>query len=121
VKRAVQGESSPPEDLPPLLRKRLPTSATVVKQEFAEKLKIRWLETWETSPCYARFQHVDKDFPFNKFRRISEILSRLQMSLLTQLWTGHIPLNSYLFHQVMQVVLGYSTSDDNGNSGTLPV
>jgi hypothetical protein len=81
----------------PLLRKRLPTSATAVKQEFAEKLKIRWLETWKTSPRYARFQHIDKDFPFNKFRRISEVLSRSQTSLLTQLRTGHIPLNSYLF------------------------
>ena len=35
-------------------------------------------------------------FPFNKFRKISSVLSRAQTSLLIQLRTGHIPLNSYL-------------------------
>jgi len=69
-----------------------------VKQEFAEKQKVKWLETWKTSPHYARFQHIDVNFPFNKFQKISKVLSRVQTSLLTQLWTGHIPLNSYLFH-----------------------
>jgi hypothetical protein len=97
AKRAAQGESSPPEDLPPILRKRLPVSATAVKQEFGEKLKTRWMDMWKTSPRYARFQHIDANFPFKKFRKISEVLSRAQTSLLTQLRTGHIPLNSYLF------------------------
>jgi len=97
AKKAAQGETSPPEELLPILRKRLPTSATAAKQNFAEKQKTRWLETWKTLPCYAKFQHIDNDFPFNKFRKISNALSRSQTSLLMQLRTGHIPLNSYLF------------------------
>jgi ribonuclease HI len=85
AKRAAQGESSPPEDLPPILRKPLPISTTAIKQEFAEKQKAKWLETWKTSPHYARFQHINVNFPFNKFWKISEVLSRVQTSLLTQL------------------------------------
>jgi len=85
VKKAAQGDSSPPEELPLILQKHLPTSATVVKQEFTEKQKIKWLETWKTSLRYARFQHIDKDFPFNKFQKISKALLRSQTSLLTQL------------------------------------
>ena len=98
AKKAAQGDSSPPEELPLILRKCLPTSATAVKQEFMEKQKIKWLETWKTSPQYARFQHIDKDFLFNKFWKMSKALSRSQTSLLTQLQTGQILLNSYLFH-----------------------
>jgi len=97
AKKAAQGETSPPEELPPILRKRLPTSTTAAKQNFAEKQKTRWLETWKTSPRYAKFQHIDNDFPFNKFQKISNALSRSQTSLLMQLRTGHILLNSYLF------------------------
>ena len=96
AKRAAQGESSPPEELPPILRKRLPISASATKQEFAETQKIRWLDAWTASPRFARFQHIDTSFPFNKFRKISSVLSRAQTSLLIQLRTGHIPLNSYL-------------------------
>ena len=97
AKKAAQGESSPPEELPPFLRKRLPYSTSAVKQEFAEGQKVRWKEAWRASPRYARFQHIDTDFPFNKYRKISDRLSRSQASLLMQLQTGHIPLNSYLF------------------------
>ena len=84
------------EELPPILRKRLPYSAAAVKQEHRETLKVKWLDAWKDSPRYARFQHIDPDFPFNKFRKISDKLSRPQASLLTQMRTGHIPLNSYL-------------------------
>jgi len=50
AKRAAQGESSPPEELPPILCKRLPYSASAVKQEFAEVQKARWKEAWRDSP-----------------------------------------------------------------------
>lgn len=96
AKKAAQGESSPPEELPPILRKLLPISVAAAKQEFAEGQKVRWLELWKASPRFARFQHIDRAFPFNKFRKISNTLSRSQSSLLIQLRTGHIPLNGYL-------------------------
>ena len=85
AKRAAQGEPSLPEELPPLLQKCLPLSAEAVKQEHAEAQKERWKKEWKVSPCYARFQHVNKAFPFNKFWTISSKLSRSQSSLLIQL------------------------------------
>lgn len=97
AKKAAEGDSSPLEDLPPILRRRLPYSAAAVKQEHVETLKVKWKRAWEDSPRYARFQHVDPNFPFNKYRRISNLLSRSQASLLMQLRTGHVPLNSYLY------------------------
>lgn len=97
AKKAAQGESSPPEELPPILRKWLPYSAAAIKQDYREGLKSRWLEDWGMSPRYAKFQHVDPDFPFNKYRTISDKLSKSQASLLMQIRTGHIPLNAYLY------------------------
>jgi len=97
AKRAAQGESSLSEELPPILHKHLPLSAAAVKQEHMEVQKKRWKEEWKVSPCYTRFQHIDKAFPFNKFWSISSKLSRSQSSLLIQIQTGHIPLNSYLY------------------------
>ena len=62
-----------------------------------ERLKVRWKEAWKASPHYAKYQYIDTDFPFNRFWKISDTLSRLQASLLTQVRIGHILLNSYLF------------------------
>jgi len=75
AKKAVQGESSPPEELPPILRKLLPVSMAAAKQEFTEGQKVKWLELWKASPWFARFQHIDRAFPFNKFWKISNALS----------------------------------------------
>ena len=84
-KAAAQGDSSPMEVLPPICCKHLPYSAAAVKQEHTETLKVKWQDTWKDSPSYARFQHIDPDFPFNKFQKISNKLSRPQASLLMQL------------------------------------
>ena len=85
AKKAAQGELNPLEELPPALRKCLPTSTTTVKQEFNKKLKARWAETWKVLLHYARFQHIDMDLPFNKFQKINNTFSRPQANLLMQL------------------------------------
>ena len=69
---------------------------SALKQEFMETQKARWLKAWMTSLCFARSQHRDSAFPFNKFQKIISILSRSKSSLLIQLQMGHIPINSYL-------------------------
>lgn len=40
---------------------------------------------------------IDEDFHFNSFRRRTHTLTRKQASLMTQVGSGHFPLNSYLF------------------------
>ena len=41
-------------------------------------------------------EEIDEDFPYNSFRKRSYFLSRHQSSLMTQLRSSHVPLNSYL-------------------------
>ena len=97
AKEAAAGKASRREDLPPLLRKTLPTSASATKQEYAKQLKTKWKDMWLTSPRRQRFEQIDEAFPFTKFRKRQEQLSREQASLLMQVRSGHIPLNSFLF------------------------
>lgn len=115
------GESSPDdsEELPPILRKRLPYSASAVKEEFAEAQKVSWIKMWTASPRFARFQHVDTAFPFNKYRKTVIALSRAQSSLLFQLRTGHIPLNSYLHRIKKSVTRRYASCWDAGRGSIL--
>ena len=41
-------------------------------------------------------EEIDEDFPYNSFRKRSYLLTRYQSSLMTQLRSSHVPLNSYL-------------------------
>jgi hypothetical protein len=54
AKQAVAGRSSPRDQLPPAIRRSLPTSASALKQEFMCKLKDRCAKEWEASPRRAR-------------------------------------------------------------------
>ena len=97
AKEAALGRVSSRADLPPLLRKKLPTSASAIKQEHTEELKRHWHSLWLDSPRQQRFELVDDDFPFTSFRKWQDKLSRRQATLLMQVCSGHIPLNSFLF------------------------
>ena len=41
-------------------------------------------------------EEIDEDFPYNSFCKHSYLLTRYQSSLMTQLRSNHVPLNSYL-------------------------
>lgn len=96
AKDAAQGESSPHDQLPPLLRRPLPYSATARKQVYTTKINNMWVDLWSTSPRKERMDRIDPDFPFKKFTQIQYKLSKAQSSLLIQLRSGHIPLNAHL-------------------------
>jgi len=97
AKEAAEENASPQEQLPPMLRRTLPASASVVKQEHLAHLKRKWKSTWHKSPRHQRFMQIDNTFPFSKFRRQQDELAQDQASLLIQVRSGHIPLNSYLY------------------------
>jgi ribonuclease HI len=97
AKQAAQGQSSPVDELPPLLRRTLPYSATAEKQAYASEIDAMWSEQWQDSPRRARMELINKTFPFKKFRTIQSELRRSQSSVLLQLRSGHIPLNTHLF------------------------
>lgn len=97
AKEAAYGTSSERIKLPHLLRNPIPVSASATRQAYHEKLKDRWEDSWRQSERGITFKTVDDNFPFNLFRKHTYLLSRLQASLMIQLRSGHIPLNSYLF------------------------
>jgi ribonuclease HI len=97
AKRAAQGESTPVQFLPPLLRHPLPYSVSALKQNHLKKLRSQWLEKWKTSPRYDKISRFDDSLPMSNFAKICEGLTRAQRSLLVQIRTGHVPLNKYLF------------------------
>jgi len=96
AKEAAEGKASRRLDLPPLLQKELPISASAIKQEQHAKLMRRWRREWTVSPRRRRMEKLDMSFPFNDFRRRQYKLTRGQASTLFQIRSGHFPLNVYL-------------------------
>ena len=97
AKEAAAGKASCRTDLPPLLRKTLPASASAIKQEHLAHLNRKWKSAWLSSPRERRLKEIDSTLPFSKFWQRQYDLTREQASLLMQVRSGHIPLNSYLF------------------------
>lgn len=96
AKKAAEGQSSPPHTLPPILRQPLPWSVSAIKQKHMDTLNKRWRNEWKSSARYEWMKEVDPEFPYNKFRKLREQLTRAQGSLLIQIRSKHIPLNKYL-------------------------
>jgi len=96
AKEAANGRSSPPASLPPILRKPLPTSITAARQTHLTRIRKRWKRRWKLSPRYAYTSRIDKSLPSNKYLKLVDNLNRQQSAILTQLRTGHAPLNYHL-------------------------
>ena len=96
AKRATSGESSPSEHLPHILRDPLPLSAGTAKSQYLLKLREEWKTGWGSSPRKERLERIDEGFPYEKHRKRLESFTRVQSSLLFQIRSNHLPLNSYL-------------------------
>ena len=66
VKRAMQGQSSPPLDLPLLLCRPQPHSTDAEKQLYTQEIKTMWSEQWNDSPRCTHLEHIDKSFPLER-------------------------------------------------------
>ena len=80
------------------MRGRLPSSRSAVRQAFNEDLKKRWKKSLEASPRWPKIRRIDPTAPSQNFRRITSHLPRQHVALLTQLRTGHIPLQRHMHH-----------------------
>ncbi len=56
----------------------------------------KWREQWSNSPRKARVDEVDDLFPFSRYRKNQQRLTRGQASRMIQIRSRHIPLNTYL-------------------------
>jgi RNase H len=96
AKEAVEHGSSTPNKIPTFLQRELPTSISAIKQEINKNNK-KWTKAWwMNSPRYKKLKNIDPSLPSDKFQKITSNLNRGQTSILTQLRTGHIPLNKHL-------------------------
>jgi ribonuclease HI len=97
AKAATTGDTSPTDTLPPLLRDGpLPRRAGAPKKTYMDELQAESAARWAISPRKITFDNIDSNYPFSGFRKIQDKLTRAKASLLMQLRTNHIPLNSYL-------------------------
>ena len=96
-KDAAEGRSSASDNLPHLLRRSLPISASALKQEYNTRIKAKWLDMWNTSPRKPRLDQLGGTFPFSAFLKKLNLLTRKQSSIILQIRCGHFPLNAYLY------------------------
>jgi hypothetical protein len=96
AKEASQGTVSPPEDLPLILRNPLPASISALRAQHKEKMHIRWGTQWQQSPRYRRITKIDSSLPSTRPLKLFNSLPRCASSILVQLCTGHVALNTFL-------------------------
>jgi ribonuclease HI len=96
ARRAATEGSSPSCKLPAPLRKTLPRSKSAARQQYHHEVKLAAVKVWSSSPRFDRMALVDPDLAHTKFAKLTRSISRNQASLLFQLRSGHVPLNTYL-------------------------
>ena len=96
AKKAATEGSSPLHKLPAPLRKTLPRSKSAIRQEYHRKIKLAAIASWASSPRFDRMALIDPDLSHAKFAKLTRSLSRNHASILFQLRSGHVPLNTYL-------------------------
>jgi hypothetical protein len=96
AKKAAEGQSSRRELLPPLLRKKLPKSATATKRVFREKIMQKWTARRNTSKRKGRMDQIDPAFTPSGFQKLISPLSRNDSTILNRLRANHAPLNAFL-------------------------
>jgi hypothetical protein len=69
-----------------------------LKKNHNTRIKEKWASSWKKAPRGIKMSTWDSTTPSNNFLNTISFnkFSRNDSSLLTQLYTGHVPLNSYL-------------------------
>jgi hypothetical protein len=119
AKEAAAGRASGRADLPRILQRTLPASASAVKQEYMRHLRDMWTLDWTTSPRRERMERMDDNFPFDSYRKRQYGLSRTHASLLLQVRSGHLPLNPYL-HRIGKSETKRCLSCSDAQGGNAP-
>ncbi|KAK6988514.1 hypothetical protein R3P38DRAFT_3228807 [Favolaschia claudopus] len=97
AKLAAQNDNKPHPNTPPLLLSPLPRSIAATKAEFLSKTTTLWTTMWKASPRYQKYRRIDKGATVNSIHKPLMNLSRRNSSLIVQLRTAAVALNSWLF------------------------
>jgi ribonuclease HI len=96
AREAAEYDSSPIDRIPAFLRCQLPNQHHGCQEDNQQRHQKTSKTWWTSSPRFAKTKTVDPSLPSDNFIEISNPLNRRQTSLLTQLRTGHVPLNGHL-------------------------
>jgi len=96
ARKATEGDTSAAHQLPKYLRNQLPDSRSAAQQAFNTKLKRLAAKLWERSPRYQRMNLMVPGLPRASYFNSIAKLPRKHTSIITQLITGHAPLNKHL-------------------------
>lgn len=96
AKKAAQGKVTATNRLPTSLRTPLPHSVSALKMAQLQKIKTRNAADFALSPRYRKLTEIDPSVPSAAYRKMVDQLSRKNVSILTQLRMGHVPLNAYI-------------------------
>jgi len=76
--------------------RQLPLSISAINQSIGANIKVLTKEWWNRSPRHEKMTHIDPSLPSDKYIKLTSSLNRRQTSILTQLRTGHAPINKHL-------------------------
>ena len=97
AKEAAELGSSNLHQLPQILHEQLPISLSAKKQHIGKQTNRAKISWWRSTKQYRHIGRIDPRLLSVSFIRATEDLNCRQTSVLTQLQTGHIPLNKYLY------------------------
>ena len=99
AKRAATDEKSmsPADQLPNILKARLPISTSALKQKHREDLLTSWKTSWSKSKRYSHLARIDNSAPSKKYLKATGFLPKSRSGVLFQLRSGHIALNKHLY------------------------
>jgi hypothetical protein len=101
AREAVEYGSSPGNNLPVFLQHQLPISISATKQSIGANIKAMTKRWWTKSPRFKKMRLIDPSLPSDKYINITSTLNHRQTSILTQLCTGHAPINKHL-HKIQK-------------------
>ncbi len=98
VKAAAQGRSSPLYNGKTSLAAPLPWSKAATITAYTKHIHRDWAKHWLDSPKCCFLKKINASLPSAKTTKVYATLTRPEVSILTQLWTSHIGLNTHLHH-----------------------
>jgi len=96
AKVVAKGDSSLVALLPKSCRGPAPSSRAMAWQSHLLKIKAKSIKHFTDSPIFKRLRQNNPTMPSPAFRKATQELPCMQVSLLFQLRTGHILLQKYL-------------------------
>jgi hypothetical protein len=102
AREAMEHGSSPGNNLPIFLQCQLPISISAIKQSIGMNIKAMVKKWWTKSLRFRKMRLIDPLLPLDKYIKITSSLNRRQTSILTQLHTGHAPINKHL-HKIQKI------------------